>query len=339
MGRMIVSLALASFLCIVPCRNLIAQADVSPDVPPAGEQPGGQGPAGEQAGGQEPAGEGTADLDQKEPAGAADESQASSLTDEEVDALMTNPDFSFRVNVCVADKQHPSQIVLNMNVREDGYAELLYVEPAPLADVFLCLAGAVSSLKFRAPGKNTRLKYLYSLAEVSPFATQSLWGSEKPKHEMAASSKGRKGGFGIYGALIPIDRGVNKQDSPYSNFVDTYWYVQFAGGFGLFGEFLVAPFMALGLELFFAFPRVEEVQKTGDQKQTCEDCQQDYLLDLVLRSKFIIRVAKKISLYPLLLFGYSDYISRAAGREAYAFNGIAFGAGAGIEGYVGARGG
>jgi hypothetical protein len=320
MGRVIVSLAFASYLCILPCHNLLGQSGALPDVQPAGGQPGNQGSPG----GQSPA------PDQTAPAGAVNAPQDTSLTREEIDAVITSPDFNFKVQVCVGNKQHPDQIWLNLEIREDGSAQLLSIEPAPLADVFLCLTGAVSTLKFRASGKSGTVKYLYSLAGLLSLEPQPLWGSEKPKKEKPRFPGGRRGGFGIYGALIPFDRGLNS-----SSHDDIDWYGQFTGGIGLFGELLVAPVFALGLELFVAFPKVEQVKIGGGDKEDCSDCEQDFIVNFVARSKFVIRAAKKISLYPLVLFGYSDYISRAENRKDYNFHGIAFGLGAGIEGYAG----
>lgn len=111
------------------------------------------------------------------------------------------------------------------------------------------------------------------------------------------------------------------------------WYGQFTGGLGLFGEYLLIPKFSLGLELMIAFPYVREV-KTGDSdKEVCVHCEQNILVRLLLRVKVPLNIKSAASFYPLMLFGYSDYISRFEDEEALNFHGIGFGVGLGAEVY------
>lgn len=269
------------------------------------------------------------------------------LTAVEVMEGMQNAEFGAAMQTCVSGRAHPKKVWLNMKINPDGSVQLISVDPDPLEEVYLCIVGAASKLKFRETNLSKVVEYPYVLPHPHEEPLPG-WGSpvgpvygQPVGSQMEGAAKGKPGnrnwGMGLYGALIPLDRAklsIEYTDEPSRN-MEVEHFDRFTGGVGLFIEFVLMRYFALGMELALSFPRVDEVKADGGATQECLGCEQDVAMRFLLRLKFLISMAKRVSLYPVVLFGYSDYIFRAEDRDAWHFHGCSFGLGMGVEGYAG----
>jgi len=109
-------------------------------------------------------------------------------------------------------------------------------------------------------------------------------------------------------------------------------------GLGLFGEALVAPVVALGGEIYIAFPKIakgrEYYEGSWSSWYDCNNCVTDVLFNANFRLKFPIKLIKWLSLYPMITAGLGNYAARHENSHTENFLGIAFGAGIGLEGYT-----
>jgi hypothetical protein len=140
-------------------------------------------------------------------------------------------------------------------------------------------------------------------------------------------------GLGIFGTLIPAHQGKIHYD--YSGGGDDDESVKLkpvTGGVGIFGEYKIAlpvalvPYLAVGLEMMFAFPEVDEF---GNAE--CGNCQRDIFFALNARLRLSIRVHKYVGLYPLFSFGLSNITQRWEDDDADNYTGVDLTLGAGVE--------
>jgi hypothetical protein len=290
---------------------------------------------------QEPA----AEADDETPV-EADEAAEAPLSYQEVMEGMKSPMLRADIETCVETWKHPDQISLKLAIGEDGSVKLTSIDPMPPKDVYLCIAGSVSLLQFRATGMITPVKFAFSLPPQSIFegepppmkpAKTSTAGGNETEHEPPTSVEviplfpgGKRAGFGFYGSFLVVDRASVALESE----ADQTWYGRLTGGIGLFGEYLILPTFALGLEGFLFFPTVKEIEVAGSARAACETCELSFLYGVLARAKLPFRIIPQASLYPILVTGYCGYSHRVEGDRAYNYHGICAGGGAGIEDYT-----
>lgn len=251
--------------------------------------------------------------------------------------------FRSDVETCVSDWVHPGQISMKFTIGADGAVSLTSIEPAPPKDVYLCIAGAVSLLQFRATGKVTPVKFAYSLPpppligrnekNLEPAPKKSVYEPPTTVEKVHKYPGGKRAGVGFYGAFVVLNHGVNNLTAEPDD-IKVKWYGQLTGGIGLFGEYLLVPFFALGMELSIFFPFVKEIKHENTSRAGCEECEQSFLFNILVRAKFPIRIIPQASVFPMVLFGYSSYLNRVETKQVYTYHGLGVGAGIGIENYT-----
>jgi hypothetical protein len=152
---------------------------------------------------------------------------------------------------------------------------------------------------------------------------------------------------GIYFAPTFMLAGKWEEDAIFDGSDDEYWaedwrYTGFTPGFGVFGEYAVHRHLVLGLEGYFAFPEAKATRltdaptgfDTGDWERF-DAAQKDFMFSLMIRAKAPFRLAPIVSIYPLVGFGFSYYMSnteKSGGRGTDAnFPGLALAVGFGTE--------
>jgi opacity protein-like surface antigen len=142
-------------------------------------------------------------------------------------------------------------------------------------------------------------------------------------------------GFGIFGTLIPAHQGKAHYD--YSGGGDDDESVKLkpvTGGVGIFGEYKIAlpvaivPYLAVGLEMMFAFPQVDEFGNTD-----CDDCQRDVFFALNARLRLNVRVHRYVGIYPLFSLGVSNITQRWKHDDADNYTGLDLTLCGGVEFY------
>jgi len=142
-------------------------------------------------------------------------------------------------------------------------------------------------------------------------------------------------GVGIFGTLIPAHQGKIHYD--YSGGGDDDESVKLkpvTGGVGIFGEYKIAlplalvPYLAVGLEMMFAFPEVDEFGSAE-----CDNCQLDVFFALNARLRLNIRVHRYVGIYPLFSFGLSNITQRWEDDDADNYTGVDLTLGGGVEFY------
>lgn len=271
---------------------------------------------------------------------------AEPLSYQEVMEGMKSPMLRHDIETCVETWKHPDQISLRFSIGEDGSVKLTDADPMPPKDVYLCIAGAVSMLRFRATGMITPVKFAFALPP------QPLFEGEPPppkpskpppgdddetEHEPPTSVEvispfpgGKRAGFGFYGSFMVVDRATLALESE----PDQTWYGRLTGGVGVFGEYLILPTLALGLEGFLFFPTVKEIEVEGSSRAGCQICELSFLYGVLARVKLPFRIVPQASLYPIVVAGYCGYSHRVEGERAYNHHGICAGGGVGIEDYT-----
>ncbi|MBW2262022.1 MAG: outer membrane beta-barrel protein [Deltaproteobacteria bacterium] len=152
------------------------------------------------------------------------------------------------------------------------------------------------------------------------------------------------GGGGIYFAPTFLLAGKWQEDAIYDASDNEFWaqdwkYRGFTPGFGVFGEFALHRHFLLGLEGYLAFPEVKQFRMTdapaGVDTGTWEDfdaTEKDFMLSLMLRFKAPFRLTRLVTIYPIVGFGFSYYMSKTeeGGTDA-SFSGIVLMGGFGTE--------
>ena len=272
---------------------------------------------------------------------------------EEVEALsyvevmeeMKNPSLRADIETCVETWLHPDEISLRFTIGPDGAVKLESIDPAPPKEVGLCIAGAVSMLDFRATGAVTPVTFAYALPP-QPEIEESAKPAEAKAEEAPTVKEpptavepyqkypgGKRAGFGIFGAFLVLNRGYAGA-GPGDDGKDAVWYGKFSGGIGAFGEVLITPQAALGLELGLLFPTVEDIQRKGEAQIDCGDCELSFLYEVLVRAKFPVRIIPQASFYPIALVGHTGYFHRVKGEDPAFYPGIGIGGGVGLEDYT-----
>lgn len=283
-----------------------------------------------------------------------------SPAEEAIEEVMGDLGFRSDINKCVKERIHPAAITLHLGVATGGMVHLVSIDPEPLYDVYQCISAAASKVNIGpidqpvedtypvllpypyhhvkegwgqyAPEQNKPYEPYTQPPKVQPpYPPPPPPPPPKPPRPKIPGSK--MGGFGIYGSFVALDRGMNTWKLDNEPDVESLWYGKLSGGVGLFLEAMPNSKVSLGLELNLTFPFVDEIERSGEEKSECDFCRRDIFIRLLIRAKFPIMVAKKTSLYPIIVFGYSDYISRAENRVRLDFHGMTFGLGFGLENY------
>jgi len=109
--------------------------------------------------------------------------------------------------------------------------------------------------------------------------------------------------------------------------------------FDLFKGSAFAPYLALGGEALFAFPRIDKYQ-SGNVYVKCDSCETDvfFALNLRVRIPFVFPLRSAavpaLGVYPLLGMGLSNYAARSEDDNT-SYTGLDFVLGAGLELYAG----
>jgi hypothetical protein len=274
-----------------------------------------------------------------------EEEEVAALSYVEVMEEMKNPSLRADIETCVETWLHPDEISLRFMIQPDGSVKLESVDPAPPKEVALCIAGAVSMLDFRATGAVTPVTFAYDLPpqpDIDESAAPPAAKAEEaptvkePPTAVEPFQKfpgGKRAGFGVFGAFLVLNRGYAGAGVG-DDGGDAVWYGKFSGGVGVFGEFLLTPQAALGLELGLLFPTVEDIQRKGEAQLDCADCELGFLYEVLVRAKFPIRIIPQASFYPIALAGHTGYIHRVKGEDPAFYPGIGIGGGVGLEDYT-----
>ncbi len=160
----------------------------------------------------------------------------------------------------------------------------------------------------------------------------------------ASADEEFKAGGGIYFAPTFLLAGKWQEDalraiSEDEFFAQDWKFTGFTPGFGVFGEFALHRHFLLGLECYFAFPEVKQFRETkappGEPTGTWVNfgaTEKDFMLALMLRFKAPFRLTRLVTIYPIVGFGLSYYMSKTqdGGTDA-GFTGIELMAGFGTE--------
>jgi len=275
-----------------------------------------------------------------------EEEEVTALSYVEVMEEMKNPSLRADIETCVETWLHPDEISLRFTIGPDGSVKLESVDPEPPKEVTLCIAGAVSMLDFRATGAVTPVTFAYALPP-QPDIEENAAPPAAAKAEQEPTVKeppttvepfqkypgGKRAGFGIFGVFLVLNRGYAEAGVG-DDGGDAVWYGKFSGGIGVFGEFLITPQAALGLELGLLFPTVEDIQRKGEAQIDCGDCELGFLYEVLVRAKFPVRIIPQASFYPIALAGHTGYIHRVKGEKPAFYPGIGVGGGVGLEDYT-----
>jgi hypothetical protein len=145
-------------------------------------------------------------------------------------------------------------------------------------------------------------------------------------------------GLGVFGILIPAHQGKLHVD--YSNWDDEDQSIKLkpvTGGVGLFFEYKIRklfprpsilPYLAVGLEMFFAFPKVAEFGGVD-----CDTCERDVFFAFNARLRLPIVLKSFVAVYPLFSIGVSNITHREEYDEADNYTGVDLTLGGGVEFY------
>ncbi len=128
-----------------------------------------------------------------------------------------------------------------------------------------------------------------------------------------------RGGFGAYFLLMGVSRASQFTETSLGDGQGRY-QLDPAGGFGIFGEYLVSPRVALGGEFVFAFPDVDDTQARSRPSggswsdwtawTYCGTCDNGILFMMSFRARFPIQVHPWVRVYPLIALGLGTYTAR-----------------------------
>lgn len=115
--------------------------------------------------------------------------------------------------------------------------------------------------------------------------------------------------------------------------------MEFTGGVGVFGEFLVAPSVAIGGEIILAFPKIDELKTINPvtmeiEWMPCPTCERDMHLSAMFRMKFPFKMGRWAGLYPLVTVGLSNLTHRQENADARNYIGLGYTTGLGVEFYT-----
>lgn len=166
---------------------------------------------------------------------------------------------------------------------------------------------------------------------ASAGGTASVGGTSASGHAVDTN----RFGLGIFGTLIPAHQGKIHYDPSFFGDDDEGIKLKpVTGGVGIFGEYKIAlpvallPYLAVGLEMMFAFPEVDEF---GEAE--CDNCQLDVFFALNARLRLNIRVHRYVGINPIFSFGLSNITQRWENDDADNFTGVDLTLGAGVEFY------
>jgi hypothetical protein len=154
---------------------------------------------------------------------------------------------------------------------------------------------------------------------VASLALLAAGTGARPAHASEDAEHG-EGGYGFFGTLVAFNQAQAESSRK--------WEGELTGGFGLFGEYLPLPYLALGLEADLAFPRIE--RKSGDR---CAPCRRDVFLQILGRLKLPVRTSRNTSFFPIFHVGYSHLHHITTDRKT-GYDGLGFGGGLGVEVYT-----
>jgi len=144
-------------------------------------------------------------------------------------------------------------------------------------------------------------------------------------------------GLGVFGILIPAHQGKLHYDLGSTTEDRSVKLKPVTGGFGLFFEYkirkifpkpAILPYLAVGFELLFAFPKVAEIGGID-----CDNCERDVFFALNARLRLPIVLRSFVAIYPLFSIGVSNITDRREYDEADNFTGVDLTLGGGVEFY------
>ena len=292
---------------------------------------------------------------------AADEETAEPEPD--VDQGLIDLGFRHAVFECVKDRIHPPAINVKVYIRSDGTMQLTSIKPRPGSKVYNCISTAASKVKMDPAEGTGDVEYPVLL----PYPYESVgdgWGEPrpipkepppfvmeppekyveypppprepptkppKPPGKSYRYPRKKSGGLGIYASFVMLERGKNTWEYEGASDAVSEIYGQLNAGVGLYVEALARKKVFVGLELNFSFPKINHIRKEGGAKTECSSCERDIFVRLLIRMKVPVMASQKTAFYPVFLFGYADYISRARGRDKLDSHGISLGFGFGFE--------
>jgi hypothetical protein len=144
-------------------------------------------------------------------------------------------------------------------------------------------------------------------------------------------------GLGVFGILIPAHQGKRHMEWDGGDDDDSIKLKPVTGGFGLFFEYKIRrifprpsilPYLAVGLEMFFAFPKVSEFGGVD-----CDTCERDVFFAFNARLRLPIVLKSFVAVYPLFSIGVSNITHREEYDEADNYTGVDLTLGGGVEFY------
>jgi len=156
--------------------------------------------------------------------------------------------------------------------------------------------------------------------------------------EASASVDDCPAGLGIFGIFIPAHQGkVHWDTENWGEGDDSIKLKPVTGGFGFFGEYKIKgifpwvsmlPYLAVGAELLFAFPKVAKVGGAD-----CDTCERNVFFAFNVRVRLPIAVHRIVAPYPLFALGISNVTARYENEDADNYTGLDLTLGGGVEFY------
>ncbi len=144
-------------------------------------------------------------------------------------------------------------------------------------------------------------------------------------------------GVGVFGILIPAHQGKLHTEWSGGDDDDSIKLKPVTGGFGLFFEYkirkifpkpAILPYLAVGFELLFAFPKVAEIGGVD-----CNNCERDVFFGFNARLRLPIVLRSFVAIYPLFSIGVSNITDRRENDDADNYTGVDLTLGGGVEFY------
>jgi len=144
-------------------------------------------------------------------------------------------------------------------------------------------------------------------------------------------------GLGVFGILIPAHQGKLHTEWNGGDDDESIKLKPVTGGFGLFFEYkirkifprpAILPYLAVGMEMLFAFPKVAEIGGAD-----CDTCERDVFFAFNARLRLPIMVHRIIAVYPLFSIGVSNITDRRENDDADNYTGVDLTLGGGVEFY------
>jgi hypothetical protein len=143
------------------------------------------------------------------------------------------------------------------------------------------------------------------------------------------------GGFGVYISGQVYARAKTQGDySGDTNYEEIK--IEPAAGLGLFGELFVNRFVALGGEVYVAFPKIDKSRAKTEgyawsEWGECPVCQTNVLFAAMFRMRFPIPAGRWVAFYPILSVGVANWARRVESADTANYVGVFYTPGVGIE--------